>query len=175
MKVVRKTVTRRNYMRCFYLFSHDMFRPIQWPSSGDSYIYIYINMRRSCYSYNGSIVYSVSIIVYVACKYCCCCCLVLNFKLNFKMAVKILKLYNIFNRRVALNHSMFHCLQILGASCLPLVFSVACRMDDDLQWCFRASRVLGIYLFIFMSPCSVPIFCLVFFDSAEWAAPFVCI
>jgi hypothetical protein len=60
------------------------------------------------------------------------------------MVVKILKLYKISNRRVVLNHSMFHCLQILGAPCFPLVgyrclvFSVACRMDDDLQ-CFRAS------------------------------------
>jgi hypothetical protein len=62
------------------------------------------------------------------------------------MAVKILKLYKFSNRRVALNHGMFHCLQILGAPCFPLVgdrclvFRVASRMDDDLQ-CFRVSWV----------------------------------
>jgi hypothetical protein len=87
----------------------------------------------------------------------------IKFLINVKMAVKILKLYKISNRRVSLNHGMFHWLQILGAPCFPLVgyrclvCSVACRMDDDLT----VSGLPGFNYFSFILSCSVPIFCLV--------------
>jgi hypothetical protein len=45
-------------------------------------------------------VFSISLIVRVAGKYFRCCCLALNFRLNVKMAVKILRVYEVSNRSI---------------------------------------------------------------------------